>query len=166
MTRRRKQIQSHTLTVARNLPELRAKHRRDSTWSTDRTTNPTATKTSQNHVTALAQSYRRRVSGIMSSNTSSPWVAMIRRKPTAITITHEDIADFEARRLQKQREKEKQENQAPDAKGSGAATSTKDGANAGASVAVDPSDELKPLLGDKARIVRSREERIGIGRRG
>lgn len=30
----------------------------------------------------------------------------------------------------------------------------------------DPSDELKPLPGDKARIVRSREERIGIGRRG
>ncbi|KOC09444.1 hypothetical protein AFLA70_312g001462 [Aspergillus flavus AF70] len=29
----------------------------------------------------------------------------------------------------------------------------------------DPSDELKPLPGDKARIVRSREERIGLSRR-
>lgn len=30
-------------------------------------------------------------------------------------------------------------------------------------VMVDPNDELKPLPGDKARIVRSREERIGVG---
>jgi len=31
---------------------------------------------------------------------------------------------------------------------------------------IDPNDELKPLPGDKARIVRSREERMGITQRG
>jgi hypothetical protein len=75
---------------------------------------------------------------------------MLRRKPTAIAVTSEDVAAFEEARLRKLAE----ENQQPDhAKGTSA-------------VGFDPSDELKPLPGDKARIVRSREERIGIGRRG
>lgn len=72
---------------------------------------------------------------------------MLRRKPTAITITSEDIAAFEESRLRKVEEKPQPEQQ----------PST---ANAN----FDPSDELKPLPGDKARIVRSREERIGLGR--
>lgn len=94
---------------------------------------------------------------------------MLRRKPTAIAITSEDIADFEqkyAERIayaqylktgedpngwfrkakpgdvdfvvQQQREAEQRHIQN----------------------VVDPNDELKPLPGDKARIVRSREERI------
>ncbi|KAJ5092224.1 Anaphase-promoting complex subunit CDC26 [Penicillium alfredii] len=75
---------------------------------------------------------------------------MLRRKPTAIAITSEDIAAFEEARLRKLAE----ENKHPEhTKGS-------------STVNLDPSDELKPLPGDKARIVRSREERIGIARRG
>ncbi|KAJ5986838.1 Anaphase-promoting complex subunit CDC26 [Penicillium sp. IBT 35674x] len=74
---------------------------------------------------------------------------MLRRKPTAITVTSEDIAAFEQARLRQQ-----EENKFPEQ------------GKANNSTKYDPSDELKPLPGDKARIVRSREERIGIGRRG
>ncbi|KAJ5166537.1 Anaphase-promoting complex subunit CDC26 [Penicillium canariense] len=74
---------------------------------------------------------------------------MLRRKPTAIAITSEDLAMFEEMRLRKLEETRQPEQ----AKGS-------------ANVNFDPSDELKPLPGDKARIVRSREERIGLGHRG
>lgn len=75
---------------------------------------------------------------------------MLRRKPTAIAITSEDLAAFEEARL---RRNLSQENKHPeqDSKAS--------------NVNFDPSDELKPLPGDKARIVRSREDRIGLGRR-
>ncbi|KAJ6013264.1 Anaphase-promoting complex subunit CDC26 [Penicillium herquei] len=80
---------------------------------------------------------------------------MLRRKPTAVTITAEDIAAFEEARLRRlQENKENKENK-----------QTEQG-KASANTQYDPSDELKPLPGDKARIVRSREERIGIGRRG
>ena len=75
---------------------------------------------------------------------------MLRRKPTAITITSEDVASFEENRLRKLAK----ENNDPNA-----------AARASAASILDPNDELKPLPGDKARIVRSREERIGIGRR-
>ncbi|KAL2216397.1 anaphase-promoting complex, subunit CDC26 [Thermoascus aurantiacus ATCC 26904] len=78
---------------------------------------------------------------------------MLRRKPTAITISSEDLAAFEDARL---RHKAK-ENNGQDAE----AISDNSKANA-----FDPNDELKPLPGDKARIVRSREERIGVSRRG
>lgn len=74
---------------------------------------------------------------------------MLRRKPTAITITSEDIAAFEETRLRKI-----EQNKHPE---QGKTNSNPN---------FDPSDELKPLPGDKARIVRSREERIGLGRRG
>lgn len=75
---------------------------------------------------------------------------MLRRKPTAITITSEDVATFEDNRLRKLAK----ENNDPNAATRASAVS-----------ALDPNDELKPLPGDKARIVRSREERIGISRR-
>ncbi|KAJ5872068.1 Anaphase-promoting complex subunit CDC26 [Penicillium soppii] len=75
---------------------------------------------------------------------------MLRRKPTAIAITSEDLAAFEEARLRKLSEENKHAEQ--HSKGT-------------SSVNFDPSDELKPLPGDKARIVRSREERIGINRR-
>jgi hypothetical protein len=78
-------------------------------------------------------------------------VKMLRRKPTAIAITSEDLAAFEEERLRKLSE----ENKHPEQHAKGSSTAN-----------FDPSDELKPLPGDKARIVRSREERIGIGRRG
>ena len=76
---------------------------------------------------------------------------MLRRKPTAIAITSEDIAAFEEARLRKLSEENKHPEQH---------------AKATSNVKIDPSDELKPLPGDKARIVRTREERIGISRRG
>ncbi|KAJ5675868.1 Anaphase-promoting complex subunit CDC26 [Penicillium macrosclerotiorum] len=76
---------------------------------------------------------------------------MLRRQPTAITVTSEDIAAFEEVRLRKL-----EENRHPEQ-----ATG-----NSNVNFNFDPSDELKPLPGDKARIVRSREERIGLSRRG
>lgn len=76
-------------------------------------------------------------------------LTMIRRKPTAIAITSDDLTTFEEERL---RRLERENN------GRGSAQN-------GIRVNLDPSDELKPLPGDKARIVRSREERIGIGQR-
>lgn len=76
---------------------------------------------------------------------------MIRRKPTAIAITSEDLAAFEESRLQKQAEQNDPQNHAK--------------SKSTSRVNFDPSDELKPLPGDKARIVRSREERIGLNRR-
>jgi hypothetical protein len=72
---------------------------------------------------------------------------MIRRKPTAIAITSDDLTMFEE---ELQRKLERQNN-------------NRDQTENGSRVNFDPSDELKPLPGDKARIVRSREERIGIG---
>ncbi|KAJ5972642.1 Anaphase-promoting complex subunit CDC26 [Penicillium vulpinum] len=75
---------------------------------------------------------------------------MLRRKPTAIAITSEDIAAFEEARLRKLSEENKHPEHAK------ATSNTK----------LDPSDELKPLPGDKARIIRTREERIGVSRRG
>lgn len=96
---------------------------------------------------------------------------MLRRKPTALTITSEDIAAFEEAHLRKlayarylktgedpegyfrngnnQQSQNQNQQQQQQAAGS-----------------VDPNDELKPLPGDKARIVRSREERIGVGTAG
>lgn len=74
---------------------------------------------------------------------------MLRRKPTAIAVTSEDLAAFEDARLRKLAEENNNQSQ---------------GENS-ANTHYDPSDELKPLPGDKARIVRSREERIGIRRR-
>ncbi|KAB8230139.1 anaphase-promoting complex, subunit CDC26 [Aspergillus alliaceus] len=68
---------------------------------------------------------------------------MLRRKPTAIAITAEDLAAFEDARLRKLAN----ENNGHDR--------SRNNFNA----SFDPSDELKPLPGDKARIVRSREER-------
>jgi len=67
---------------------------------------------------------------------------MLRRKPTTITITAEDIAAFEDSRT---------ENKPDSGKQSGAAVTT-----------LDPNDELKPLPGDKARLARSRDERLGV----
>ncbi|KAI4158356.1 MAG: hypothetical protein LQ342_007525 [Letrouitia transgressa] len=75
---------------------------------------------------------------------------MLRRKPTAITLTSEDVAAYEDARA---------------AKALGENVAARRDAQAGF---IDPNDELKPLPGDKARIVRpvqqSRDERIGLGR--
>jgi hypothetical protein len=81
---------------------------------------------------------------------------MLRRKPTAITITPEDLTAFEEER-QRQASRENNSND----KGDGHPAENSDPTNK----KYDPNDELKPLPGDKARIVRSRDERIGISRR-
>lgn len=97
---------------------------------------------------------------------------MLRRKPTALTITTEDIAAFEeayARKLAHAKylkTGEDPEGYFRDGKDrhqdTQMTTGDQDGGGPGA--AIDPNDELKPLPGDKARIVRSREERIvGVG---
>lgn len=75
---------------------------------------------------------------------------MLRRKPTAITLTSEDVAAYEDSRLAK-------------AQGAENARLSKD-PQAGI---IDPNDELRPLPGDKTRVVRTgqtRDERIGVSR--
>jgi hypothetical protein len=88
---------------------------------------------------------------------------MLRRKPTALTITSEDIAAFEEQHARAVAYI-KYHKTGEDPNGYFTGNSANPGA--GQSVeenvagAVDPNDELKPLPGDKARIVRTREERI------
>lgn len=103
---------------------------------------------------------------------------MLRRKPTALTITSEDIAAFEETYLRKMAyARYLKTGEDPDglfsreaaastaaAAGQGTGTGRSVSVAASASGVIDPNDELKPLPGDKARIVRSREERIvGVG---
>lgn len=65
---------------------------------------------------------------------------MLRRKPTAITLTSEDVAAYEDSLVQRTRlENEKAARQGQSKEGS----------------RIDPNDELKPLPGDRARIARS-----------
>ena len=73
---------------------------------------------------------------------------MLRRKPTAIQLTSEDLALYEDRKDNPTR----QENQR--------------NANGDGTGAIDPNDELKPLPGDKTKTsrVQTRDERIGVGR--
>ncbi|KAL8936808.1 MAG: hypothetical protein Q9216_004738 [Gyalolechia sp. 2 TL-2023] len=76
---------------------------------------------------------------------------MLRRKPTAITLTSEDVAAYEDSRA---------------AKAHSATENAKSSKDTQASI-FDPSDELKPIPGDKSRAGRtgqSRDERIGITR--
>jgi len=88
---------------------------------------------------------------------------MLRRKPTALTISPEDITAFEeahARRIAyvqylKTGEDPNGYFRQGQTSQTGFAQQTRD-----PSGVMDPNDELKPLPGDKARIVRSREERI------
>ena len=78
---------------------------------------------------------------------------MLRRKPTAITVTSEDVAAFDDERSRRYQE----ENRRVDS------PKHEDPKKA----AVDPNDELKPLPSDRTRAVRTmptRDERIGLGR--
>ena len=76
---------------------------------------------------------------------------MLRRKPTAIQLTSEDLAIYEDRKDNPARQENiAQQNAHGDGKG-----------------VVDPNDELKPLPGDKTRtprVAQTRDERMGIGR--
>jgi hypothetical protein len=75
---------------------------------------------------------------------------MLRRPPTAITLTMEDLAHYE--RVKQERELREQGYE--HGKGQGA------GNEGDAQRRMDPNDELKPLPQDRARIVRTRQERI------
>jgi hypothetical protein len=89
---------------------------------------------------------------------------MLRRKPTAITITPEDLVAFEEERQRQA----SMENNDDDNNNNNNNNTKGDGYPADSEITnkkYDPNDELKPLPGDKARIVRSRDERIGISRR-
>ena len=104
---------------------------------------------------------------------------MLRRKPTAITITTEDISAFDTAHAQRlayvryrrtgedplglfsQHHRHTAVDQAQQTRHQSWTTSTHTGSEFGSpGAAGDPSDELKPLPGDRARIVRGREERI------
>jgi hypothetical protein len=81
---------------------------------------------------------------------------MLRRKPTTITLTTEDVAIYEDTRARENRQREQAALQAQiQAQG----TSQNKNQNIR-----DPSDELRPLPGDRARAqqVKTREERLGL----
>lgn len=104
---------------------------------------------------------------------------MLRRLPTALTISPEDIQSYEEA-LNRRVAFAHYNKTGEDPEGlftSAETTSEQRGRDEREeNKAVDPNDELKPLPGDKARIVRGREERIlgvpgagagaGTGRRG
>jgi hypothetical protein len=98
---------------------------------------------------------------------------MLRRNPTALTITPSDIQAFEESHLRRlayiRYLKTGEDPEGLFRDGSGpevpsqqrqSAQEGEQGQVSGAGGQVDPNDELKPLPGDKARIVRGREERI------
>lgn len=77
---------------------------------------------------------------------------MLRRKPTAITLTSEDVAAYEDSLSQRARaENEQVAARARPSPG-------KDGSNK-----IDPNDELKPLPGDRARVARGTTGSVGGG---
>jgi len=86
---------------------------------------------------------------------------MLRRKPTAITLTTEDIAIYEDTR--------QHEAELASAAAAAAAATEAHGQRQGTpghkTQNKDPNDELRPLPGDKLRAARTREERLGLGGR-
>ncbi|KAE8451046.1 hypothetical protein EG329_004718 [Mollisiaceae sp. DMI_Dod_QoI] len=82
---------------------------------------------------------------------------MLRRKPTAITLTTEDIAIYEDARAREAQLREQAAHEARMQEQQGMPMNQK-------SQNRDPNDELRPLPGDRARAtqVKTREERLGI----
>lgn len=78
---------------------------------------------------------------------------MLRRKPTLITLTTEDVAIYEDARTREALAREQAALQAQQI------TPQKINQNR------DPNDELRPLPGDRARgaQIKTREERLGLG---
>ncbi|CAL3972427.1 hypothetical protein PZA11_004454 [Diplocarpon coronariae] len=87
---------------------------------------------------------------------------MLRRKPTAITLTTEDIASYEDARRESL-EKEQDSSQAELQAQSGSPLQHQKTQNMR-----DPNDELRPLPGDRARgyQAKTRDERLGLGNGG
>lgn len=82
---------------------------------------------------------------------------MLRRKPTAITLTTEDIAIYEDTRAREALEREQAAHEERMQEEQSISKNHKTQNR-------DPNDELRPLPGDRARAgqVKSREERLGI----
>ena len=78
---------------------------------------------------------------------------MLRRKPTTITLTSEDIAAYDDNRAA---ERNRQENVSPN--------NTVGGTAAKGDGTLDPNDELKPLPGDRPRIRSGIGSSSGLGR--
>ncbi|CZT09458.1 uncharacterized protein RAG0_14220 [Rhynchosporium agropyri] len=89
---------------------------------------------------------------------------MLRRKPTAITLTTEDIAIYEDSRAREAQAQEEEHQAALEAERRAQyGTPQRQSQNTR-----DPNDELRPLPADRARAqqqqhVKTREERLGIG---
>ena len=83
---------------------------------------------------------------------------MLRRKPTAITLTTEDIANYEDTRAREAEARQREQ----------AALQAQQNAQGQANNQNmrNPNDELRPLPGDRARTqqqIKTREERLGLG---
>lgn len=85
---------------------------------------------------------------------------MLRRKPTAITLTTEDIATYEDRRAHEAQQQQQAAMEAEMRAQHGIPFQQQKSQNLR-----DPNDELRPLPGDRARTqqVKTREERLGLG---
>jgi hypothetical protein len=85
--------------------------------------------------------------------TTSKTNKMLRRKPTAITLTTEDVAIYEDARAREAMAREQ------------AALQAQQQVTPQKNQNRDPNDELRPLPGDRARgaQVKTREERLGLG---
>lgn len=95
-------------------------------------------------------------------------VKMLRRNPTRITLTTEDITLYEENRNREAMEREAllRHEEALAAQQQRQNSSSPQQFRRGANQNFrDPNDELKPLPGDKARVLgtKSREERLGLG---
>ena len=77
---------------------------------------------------------------------------MLRRKPTAITLTTEDIAAYEDHRAaERERERNRKENALVTTAANTNTRNPFDTPKHGDG-SMDPNDELKPLPGDRARV--------------
>jgi hypothetical protein len=84
---------------------------------------------------------------------------MLRRPPTAITLTTEDIAIYEDARAREELQQEQAAALEAQAQAQQLSTPQKNQNQHPR----DPSDELRPLPGDRAKPqVRTREERLGL----
>ena len=81
--------------------------------------------------------------------------AMLRRKPTAITLTSEDVAAYEDSIAQRNQNRSQENNSSSSAAAAAAgAATTRQSPWGTEGTKVDPNDELKPLPGDRARVAR------------
>ncbi len=106
----------------------------------------------------IAQSFQSSTSNFLPSYAITTANNMLRRKPTTITLTTEDVAIYEDTRA---RENHMREQAALQEQMQAQGTPQNKNQNVR-----DPNDELRPLPGDRARAqaqqAKSREERLGL----